>query len=404
MEQGLEGWTLEEARRIGVMEQVVGNIITAGQAAKQLGIARRQVFRLKKAMKKRGPKGLRHGNKGRSPANKTKAEVKRKALEIFSDWRRECDEAPNASHFCDILVANKIKVSRQTTWRWLRERGAISSPIRKKKHRIKRPRRLREGEMLFLDGSEHNWYGNDNHKATLMICSDDATTKALWGVFVPQEDRNSCFEVAYEITTRFGLPCSFYLDRASQFITTRTRPVPELLPPTHWQVAMRQLGIRCIFGNSPQARGRGERVNGTFQKRLVHELQYNGIEDHRTATNYLNSVFIPNYNKRFSVVAGVPDPAWRKPPVGVDIRTILCARHQREVSNDNTVLFENRRFQILKHPGWQSFAQKTVEVQEWYDGSLHIFHPKAGLLRAKEIPRIKYKRFEGSDRIAATIG
>jgi len=399
-----EKWTLNEAKRIGIMEQVIGNVITAKQAAKQLGVTRRQIFRLKKLFKQEGPKGLRHGNKGKPPANKTKAEVKKKALEIFFDWRKECDEAPNASHFRDILEENKIELSRQTTWRWLKERGAISTPVRKKKHRIKRPRRMREGEMLFLDGSPHPWYGKDNPAATLILCSDDATTKALWGIFTAEEDRNSCFEVAYEVMMKFGLPGSFYLDRASQFLTTRTKYLPTVPPPTHWQIAMRQLGIALIFGNSPQARGRGERINGTFQKRLVHELQFNAIKDHRTATNYLNSVFIPNYNKRFSVVAGASDPAWRKPPVGLDLRTVLCAKHSREVSNDNNVNFENRRFQILKHPGWATFAKTTIEVQEWYDGSLHISHPKAGLLRANEIPRIKYRTAKGYDRIAATIG
>jgi len=136
---------------------------------------------------------------------------------------------------------------------------------------------------------------------------------------------------------------------------------------------MYELGIRCIFAHSPQARGRGERINGTFQDRLCAELQYRKICDLKSATDFLNQVFIPEYNKRFSVEPKNPIGAWRAIPFNIDLRCILSARIERRVMNDNTIKHKGRRFQLLKKPGQATLAGKTFEVQEWYDGSLHMF-------------------------------
>ncbi len=385
------------------MEQLKNGTITAQQAAEQLDLSKRQILRIKKRFRRSGAKAIRHGNRGRSPKNKIPAEVKSKALGVFSEWRKRCDEAINSAHFCDILGDHSIKVSRQTTWRWLRERGAISSPRRRIKHRLRRERRSRRGELLFLDGSPHRWFGEAFPKSTLVLCSDDATTEALWGVFVSAEDRNSCFEVAYEVMSRLGIPSSFYLDRASQFVTTRHGGLHynQTALPTHWLKAMKQLGVRCIFADSPQARGRGERINGTFQRRLVSEFQFHQIHDQRKATDYLNQKFIPAYNKKFAVSPAESQPAWRPISKGCDLRTILCAKSTREVSKDNTVLYENARYQLLPHPGWSTFADRPIEIQEWYNGTIHFSHSRVGLIRFKQLPKTKGQYY---DKIAATLG
>lgn len=395
----MENWTLKHATRIGVLEQLTRGVITTRQASQQLNLSRRHLFRLKSRFANLGHASVRHGNHSRRPVNKTSDLVRKKALKAFTQWRHTCDVAPNCSHFRDILERDfAIRVSRQTVWRWLRSQAAVSVPKKKPIHRMKRTRSDRQGELLFLDGSEHRWFGENHPMYTLVLSSDDATSECLWGVFAA-EDRNNCFRVLFEIAKKFGLPNAFYLDRASQFITTRHGGLSSDQRPllTHWQIAMQKLGIRCIFADSPQARGRGERIHGTLQNRLVHEFQFRKITDPIKATRFLNEVFIPEYNQKFGVKPAVPDPAWRKIPKGLDIRTVLCAKYPRQVSNDNTINFESTRYQILKHPGW-NFAKTTIEVQEWCDGSTHLYHPKVGLLRAKAIA----KRSQRGDKIAAT--
>jgi transposase len=377
-------WTLKEINQISIIRQAMDGHVTVKEAAAHLGLSERQVWRMKSRVKAQGAIGLKHGNYKRSPHNKLSPSERELILRVFMDWKYKCGDGVNASHLCDILKRDhQIVFSRQTCWRLLKSHGLIGITKVKRKHRTRRQRREQEGDVLYLDGSPHRWFGESHSKTTLLLCTDDATSKALWGIFVPEENRNGCFEVAYEVMKRYGIPRSFWLDRASQFITTRGEGLhfKQSALPTHWQEAMSILGVRCMFASSPQARGRGERANGTFQGRLIAELQYRSIKTMAEATKYLNSVFIPEYNERFAVPSVNPTVAWRRAPADVDLRMILAARHERRVLNDNTVKHEGVRYQIKKMNGVRTFARDHVEVQEWFDGSFHVVHRQHGDLK-----------------------
>ena len=382
-----------------VIENWINNIITGNEAAVELGISYRQVSRLKKTYLSLGTKGLDHKNKNKAPVNKTDLKIKQKVIDVFWDWKNKTDDGLNAAHLADVLLRDhNIKISRQTSWRILKSNGLQIKTRRVRKYRKRRERRDQMGDILYLDGSLHRWYGNSYPKSTLILCTDDATSGALWAIFVDEENRNACFEVAYEVMTRFGIPMSFWLDRASQFITTRGagQVYKQTELPTHWQNAMYNLGVRNIFAHSPQARGRGERANGTFQDRLCSELQYRGISDNKTATTFVNEVFIPSYNKKFAVEPRSETAAWRVPPQHVDLRKILCARTDRRVHNDNTVKHNGRRFQILKKKLERSWAGINIEVQEWYDGTIHLVSKGLTEIPFQEIPTTpRYKKIEG---------
>jgi transposase len=375
---------MKEVNQIAIIKQAIDGHVTVREAAEHLQMSERQVWRLKARVKAEGSIGIKHRNKGRAPHNKLCLEEQHELIKIFMEWKHKCDEGLNASHFCDILKRDhQIVYSRQTLWRLLKSYGMMTITRPPRKHRTRRQRREQEGDILYLDGSPHRWFGEKYPSSTLLLCTDDATSKALWGIFVPEENRNGCFEVTHEVMMRYGLPRSFWLDRASQFITTRGEGLHrrQSALPTHWQDAMYALGVRCIFANSPQARGRGERANGTFQGRLIAELQYRGIYTNSGATKFLNQSFIPEYNARFAVPAANPVAAWRRPPEGADLKMILSAKHERKVLNDNTVKHEGVRYQILKMNGVRTFAREKVEVQEWYDGSFHLIHRRHGDLK-----------------------
>lgn len=198
-------------------------------------------------------------------------------------------------------------------------------------------------------------------------------------------------EVCYRTFLKHGLPLGYYLDRGSQFITTdhlaakEGRPVP----PTAFQIAMKTLKIELIFAHSPQARGRGERINGSFQNRLVAELVRYGICDCKRATKYLNRVFIPRYCRRFGRPAADPTPAWRPLDPLLPLPSILCAKHQRIVSNDNTVSFGAVVYQIEPPVGRHHLAHAKIQVQQRFDGSIHLIHPRYGDLTFHKIARCK---------------
>ncbi|MBM3332838.1 hypothetical protein FJY68_13490 [candidate division WOR-3 bacterium] len=141
---------------------------------------------------------------------------------------------------------------------------------------------------------------------------------------------------------------------------------------------MKSLAIQLLFAHTPQARGRGERINGSFQGRLVAELRRAGIKTAAAATDYLNRVFIPKYATRFGTKPRNPDSAFRRPPPGTDLSAVLCAHHRRNVENDNTVSLHGIRYQLLPSRRTVRLAATDVDVQERFDGTVHIFHPRAG--------------------------
>jgi transposase len=390
---------VNEMKRALVLEKVIANVMSVSHAATELDLSYRQTLRIKKDFIKLGPNVLRHKNEGKTPKHAVSSDTKRRVLSVFMDWKNKTDDGLNAAHLADILLRDyNLKISRQTSWRILKENGLQIKTRKVRKFRKRRERREQMGDILYLDGSPHHWFGEKHPKATLVLCSDDATTKALWAVFVEEENRNACLEVAYEVFTRYGLPMSFWLDRASQFITTRGTGVrnPQSELPTHWQNAMYNLGIRNIFAHSPQARGRGERANGTFQDRLCSEFQYRNISDLKEATDFVNKVFIPEYNKKFSVEPKNQEGIWRKPPEGINLKHVLCARTDRKVHNDNTVKHNGRKFQLLRKPKERTYAGRVIEVQDWFDGSVHIVFKSFEEIPFTEIAtEPRYKKIEG---------
>jgi transposase len=209
--------TLNQVQRYEIGKALLEGRLTIAEAARALDLSHRQVQRLKRRLQAAGPQGLIHGNTARPPANKTPDRLRQRVLDLAATTYAQF----NFSHLADILAEeHRIYLSDETLRRWLRPLGHGRAP-RRGKHRRRRTRRSREGELLFLDGSPHPWFGPAHPCCCLLLASDDASGKPLWGKFQPEEDRDGCFEVCYHVFVRFGLPAAFYLDRASQFVTTR---------------------------------------------------------------------------------------------------------------------------------------------------------------------------------------
>lgn len=377
MREGVTFMT-EDVRRYGVVAALLDGKMTNGEAAGALGLSVRQVKRIKKRVKEEGPSGIRHGNRERSSPRAFSKEFKDRIMALA---RKKYFDF-NFSHMSEMLEEREsMKINRETLRLWLRAEGFGDKVRRQRRHRKRRKRSEQEGHMLFLDGSPHQWFGEG--KSTLLLCTDDSTGKPLYGLFCDEEDLEGCFQVCREVFTRFGLPSVFYLDRASQFRTTRRKS--DVPPPTQFERAMGELGVRLIFAYSPQARGRGERINRTFQDRLVAELRLAKIDTDERATRYLNKTFIPKYGRLFGVVPEDPDPAWRALPK-TDLRNILCRRYEAKVNYDNTISVEGQVLQLSPTKTRLSFVKASVIVNHWLDGSWHVFHHTVGEIPCTPIP------------------
>ena len=216
----------------------------------------------------------------------------------------------------------------------------------------------------------------------LLIAVDDAIGTVVDALFCEQEDAHSYFLLIQGLVQHLGAPVALYTDRHAVFRHTPGSGLPGM--PTQFSRAMDELGIQMIFARSPQAKGRVERTAGTFQDRLVTELQLAGAGSIGAANSVLEQ-FLPRYNRRFQVPPQYPEPAFRPLDPELRLEQILCFKHRRRVARDNTVRFQLHSLQLLPGPELPSYAGAAVEVLEGLDGRLSVRH-EGRIVAAQEAP------------------
>jgi len=241
--------------------------------------------------------------------------------------------------------------------------------------------------LLHLDGSRHQWLALAPEQwLTLLVVVDDATKPVLYAQFTEGGESTAAVMLALRaVLTTCGVPMALYTDRAHWAAHT---PVAggavDRGKLTQVGRALAQLGIEHILGYSPQARGRSERMNGTWQGRLVNELRVAGIVTAAAANRYIRDRFLPAFNDQF----GRPpaDPASAFVPLGpVDLEQILCHQEERVVARDNTLTFDGLVLQLDKQPGRRSCAGLRVLVRRHLGGrhSLWLGSRRLGLYDAR---------------------
>jgi len=336
--------------------------VSMSRAAEVLGVCLRQAYRIKKKVKEKGVEGVVHGNRGSCCKRKLSEKMERRIV----DLRKGKYKGFNDTHFTEKLLEEGIRLSREKVRRVLRGAG-IASPRKRKrgKYRSRRDRKNSEGLMLQTDGSRHDWLEGRGPKLCLIGVIDDATSKVPAARFEECETTQGYFEVFERAFKSKGLPHSIYADRHSIFRSDRELTIEEQLegikkPLTQVGRALDELGITLILAGSPQAKGRIERLWGTFQDRLISELRLEGAKTKKEAQNVLKR-FLPEYNRRFGKKPACMKPAWRKLD-GCDLKRILCWKHKRIVANDNTISFKGLNMQLPKVKPLQSLAGKKVTV------------------------------------------
>ena len=344
------------------------------EAALVLGVSERHSFRIKARIREEGVKGVMHGNRGRRSDQKLALKIERRIVELARGRYRGF----NDSHLTEKLTEEEgIEVCREKVRQILRSEG-IASPRRRRapRHRSRRERRACEGMMLQVDGSPHEWLEGRGAGLTLVGAIDDATSQVPGALFVEAETSWAYLKLLLGVFKKKGLAHSVYSDRHKIFFTDREPTIEEQLadklPRTQVGRALKELGVTLIPAGSPQAKGRIERLWGTFQDRLVSELRLKGAKTKEQAQAVLDH-YLPQHNRRFASCGSGTKPAWRQ----VDSKALeqaLCFKYQRVVAKDNTVSFEGALFQIPKGSPCRSYAGKRVDVHVLLDGSVEFFY------------------------------
>jgi len=361
--------------RLDVLNHVLSGALGEAEAARLLGLSKRQVGRLLTRYRTAGAAGLVHGNTGRRPAHRIADELRERLV----DLAKTRYAGANQTHLADLLAEREgIVIAVRTLRRILTEGGV--PPVRSRRparHRSRRERMAKEGLLLQVDGSRHRWFGAERPFATLVGGIDDATGTVTGATFRAAEDAVGYFMTFAQTADRYGLPVGVYSDRHGIFLRepNRTPTITEQLSgrQSFTQVgrALDQAGIRWIGAGSAQAKGRIERLWGTCQDRLVVELHIEGIttiED----TNAFLPAFLARHNARFGVPAVDPVPAWRPWPDGLDAASVFCFHYPRRVANDATISWPGGPLALPRRPDGRRWAGRSVTLQERLDGSLWV--------------------------------
>ena len=355
-----------------VLIRAVNRELSWIQAAEILGCTTRSLRRWKLKYEKYGMTGL---VDGRPRGHRSPRWVKPKDLEPLLRLYRERYVGFNVRHFCSIArrehgLVWSYSFVRQT----LQRAGLVKKRRPRGRHFLRRPPRACFGEMLHLDGCQHSWLAlRPEQRQCLIAVVDDATRQLLYAQLSERETTEAVMTALHAVFLRHGLPQALYTDRAGWAACTRgSDGRPRADRPTQVQRALERLGVEHILAYSPQARGRGERVNRTLQGRLVNELRIAGIRTLERANRYIEKCFLSPYNAELARAPADPAVAFVTLG-GAPLEQILCHEETRQVGKDNTVVLQGVRLQIAKQPGRATCAGLMVVVRRHLDGTHSVW-------------------------------
>ena len=364
-----------EERMMKVQEELMRAIdheITWIQAAEILGCTTRSLRRWKLRYRTYGMRGL---VDGRTRGHRSPRWISPQDVEPLLRLYRERYRGFNVRHFCSIAGREHGLV---WSYSFVRQALQAAGLVRKRRprgrHFMRRPPRPCLGELLHVDGSHHAWLAlRPGERQCLVAVVDDATRRLLYAQLSERETTEAVMAALYQVFTQHGLPQALYTDRAGWAVhplSAGERGVPR--PPTQVGRALERLGIEHILAYSPQARGRGERVNRTLQDRLVNELRVAQVRSLASANRYIQARFLALYNAELARPPADPTRAFVTAG-GAPLDQILCHEELRHVAKDNTVVLGGVRLQIAKQPGRATCAGLMVVVRRHLDGTHSVW-------------------------------
>jgi len=374
-----------ERRRMTLMTRVADGLLKLREAAEMMRLSYRQAKRIGRRYREEGDSGLVHKGRGRRSNRALSDGDRKRVLGLYAKTYPGFGPLLASEH---LKTDHGIKVDHETLRRWLVADGKWSTRHRKKSHRAARERRPRRGDLVQIDGSEHDWFEGRGPRAVLMVMIDDATNKTL-ARFYSAEDTASAYDIFDRYVHRNGLPAALYPDRDSIYVCTREASLEEELadtgPETQFARAMRELGVELMPAYSPQAKGRVERRHGLLQDRLVKEMRLLGISSIEAGNAYLDSTFLCFLNKRYIFPPRDPNDGHQPCPSAAKLALTLSWQEPRTVAKDWTVRWRNRHLQIDARHAALGLPGRRVQVVERRDGSLAVIHGER-ILTVRDAP------------------
>ena len=354
--------SMKEMERLKMIVRIKEGKITVVEAAESLHLSERQMYRVLARYRTYGEAGLVHRLRGTSSNRGYTKETQKKVFRLFREQYSDYDPTLFSEKLEDY---HALSISRQTLTRWLFKESLWAGKRKKRPHRKKRERREAIGSLIQFDGSDHDWFEGRGERCCLLVAIDDASGCVMVR-FAKEEDTASVLEFWKRYIHHHGIPTEIYTDGGTVYFEAKN---PKRL--TQFGRALAALGIHHIHAYSPQAKGRVERSNRTHQDRLLKALREENISSIEEANRFVEEVYCAQHNRRFAHNEGLSDI--HRPADGIDLDNIFCWEETRKVYNDYTVTWHSQFFQLLRSEVPLPPPRSTVLLQQWLDGSLHIF-------------------------------
>ena len=351
-----------------VLLKAMAKRISWADAAEIIGVTERTMRRWRERLEEHGYDGLTDRRKGKPSRQRVPLATAEEVLGLYQKVYYDL----NVRHFHEKLrEEHGIQLSYTWVQQALQGAGLVARGRRRGKHRRRRERRPMAGMLLHIDGSKHQWFG-DERWHDLIVILDDATSEIYSAQLVEEESTRTVMAGLREVIQAQGLFCALYSDRGSHFfVTPKAGEKVDKHRLTQVGRAMKELGVQMIPAYSPQARGRSERNFGTWQGRLPQELRLAGITTVEGANAFLRERYVAEFNAKFTVAAAEKGTAFRR-TARADLNWIFTVQTERMVAKDNTIAMADRSWQIEKSRFRSTLAGCTVTIYEHLDGTVSI--------------------------------
>ena len=369
----------KELKRLSIIHKVIDKELTQIGASGMLNLCDRQIRRIVNRISQEGDKGIIHRSRGKPSNRKTPSKTKDKILNLCNSRYKDFNPTFASEKLIEI---DELIVNPETLRLWFIEKGITYKKRKGKTHRSWRERKHHPGEMIQMDGSHHDWFEGRGPKCVLMGYIDDATN-TTFAKFYEYEGTIPAMDSFKHYIKKYGIPMSVYLDKHSTYkAITHNKSIEEELNNSealsHFEKSLKELGVDVIHANSPQAKGRIERLFQTFQDRLIKEMRLRNIKTIKEANSFL-AHYLPVFNRRFAISPIETTDFHRNLPEHIDLDRILSIKTPRALRNDFTIAYNNKLYQVL-----DTVNTEKVTVEERIDGRLFISH-KDKSLNYKEI-------------------
>jgi len=332
----------KEKTKYKTIIKLINNQLDKQKASVILNVSVRRIEQLLNIYKYEGKAGFVHKSKNKVPINKIEKAFRNKIVELYKSKYYDF----NFTHFREKLRdIENITLPYGTLYNILSE-AKIKSPKKNKKnkkHNIhpSRERKKHFGELVQIDASFHLWFGK--FKTHLHAAIDDATGEVLGAYFDTGETINGYFNMTYQILVNYGIPMAFYSDKRTIFEYYSVVKSLDKDTFTQFQAACDKLGVEIITTSVPQAKGKIERLFGTFQSRLIAELRLNKINTIEKANSFLIE-YLPIYNKQFALEINYNKSFMEEAPSIDFINMYLSVFTDKVVNNGSTIKHKNKYY------------------------------------------------------------